>query len=198
MMLRRLLYTSGITNPYTKACRITDPTRRVILLIIVFLLFLIIEACTLKPCINSDTYESENTLDTLSQQCKFIKRYSDKEIYLFDPLDSNLICDIDTVLYYKEDNSRHILVFRSWINEKYFIAIFQEEKLEVLPCCDLYKISETHFPNKLVLEVYDSILQFNTLSYGVHRLELEKDKSLILYNYTDTIIYNKDTLAYKK
>ena len=171
-MLRRLLYTSGITNPYTKACRITtfsslptaiNPTRRVILLIIVFLLFLIIEACTLKPCINSDTYESVNTLDTLSQQCKFIKRYSDKEIYLFDPLDSNLICDIDTVLYYKEDNSRHILVFRSWINEKYFIAIFQEEKLEVLPCCDLYKISETHFPNKLVLEVYDSILQFNII-----------------------------------
>lgn len=149
--------------------------------------FFITDACTRKNCLECDA-SAEKYLDTLSQYCNFLKRSSDKEIYLINPVDNDLLCDINTLFYYKENNSRYILVFNSWINEKNYIAIIQNEKIDLLPCCDLAKICETHYPNKLVIEVYDSLLQFNSLSYGLHRLELENNKSSVLYNYTDTIM----------
>ena len=159
-----------------------------IVLFNVFVFFFITEACTRKNCTKIDTFAGMEYLDTLSLRCNFIKRSSDKKIYLINPMDNELLCDINTLFYYKENNSRYILVFNSWIYEKYYIAIIQNGKIDIMPCCDLFKICETHYPNKLVIEVYDSLLQFNTLSYGIHSLELEKNKNSILYNYTDTII----------
>lgn len=154
----------------------------------VFIFFLITEACTRKICMKLDVPAEIEYLDTLSLRCDFLKRSSDKEVYLINPADNNLLCDINTLFYYKENNTRYILVFNSWIYEKYYIAIIQNEQIDVLPCCDVFKICETHYPNKLVIEVYDSLLQFNSLSYGLHRLELENNKSSVLYNYTDTIM----------
>ena len=67
------------------------------------------------------------------------------------------------------------------------IAIIQNGKIDIMPCCDLFKICETHYSNKLVIEVYDSLLQFNTLSYGLYHLELENNKKSVLYYYSDTV-----------
>lgn len=159
----------------------------------VFVFFFITEACTQKNCMRLDVIAKIEYLDTSLLHCNFIKRSSDKEVYLINPVDNNLICDINTLFYYKGNNSRYILVFYSFIYEKYYITIIQNEQIDVLPCCDVFKICETHYPNKLVIEVYDSLLQFNTLSYGLHRLELENNKSSVLYNYADTIIYDNKT-----
>jgi hypothetical protein len=163
-----------------------------IILFYVFIFFLITEACTRKNCLKLDAPVEREYLDTLSLHCYFLKRSSDKNVYLINPVDSNLLCDINTLFYYKEDNSRYILVFNSCINEKYYIAIIQNEQIDVQPCCDVLKICETNYPDKLVIEVYDSLLQFNTLSYGHHRLELKNNTDSILYNYTDTIIYDNN------
>lgn len=158
----------------------------------VFVFLFITEACTRKNCSKLDTLAEIEYLDTLSLRCNFIKRSSDEKVYLINPLDNNLICDINTLFYYKENNSRYILIFNSWIYEKYYIAIIQNEQIDILPCCDVFKICEKHYPNKLVIEVYDSLLQLNTLSYGLHRLKLEDNKSSVLYNYADTIIYDNN------
>ncbi len=163
-----------------------------IILFSVFIYFLIIEACTQKKCLKLDTPAEIEYLDMLSLRCNFLKKSSDKEVYLINPLDNNLLCDISTLFYYKEYNSTYILIFNSSINEKYYIAVIQNEKIDQLPCCDLFKICETHYPNKLVIDVYDSLLQFNTLSYGRHRLELNNNKGTVLYNYSDTIIYDNN------
>lgn len=153
-----------------------------IIFCIVFSTCIITVSCTRKICMTSDTYTKIEYLDTLSLNCNFIKRCSDKEIYIIDPIDSNLLCDVNKLFYYKGIDSNYILVFNSWINEKNYIAIIQNKKLDLLQCNDLFEICETHYPNKLVIEVYDSLQQFDTLSYGLHSIVLEN--KLILYNYS--------------
>lgn len=81
----------------------------------VFVFLFITEACTRKNCSKLDTLAEIEYLDTLSLRCNFIKRSSDEKVYLINPLDNNLICDINTLFYYKENNSRYILIFNSWI-----------------------------------------------------------------------------------
>lgn len=153
--------------------------------------FFVTGSCNHKTCTNLEIPMNKECLDTLSKRCNFIKRCSGKEIYLINPTDSNFVYDIDTLFYYKENNSRYVIVFNSSVfMEKYFIAIIQNERLEVYPCANLFKICEIHYPNKLIIEMHDSLLQFNTLSYGLHTLELLNKGDSVLYHYTDTIIYD--------
>ena len=159
---------------------------------IIAIFFVIIESCNQRICLALDTPIKKNYLDTLSRHCGFIKYSSDEGIYLMNPVDSDLVCDIDTLFYHKENNLRHIFIFNSSIMERYFIAIIQNEKLTLYPCADLFKICEIHRPNKLVIEVRDSLLQFNSLSYGLHTLELLNKDSIVSYKYTDTVIYDNN------
>ena len=154
-----------------------------ILFCIVFITSIITEACTRKICMTSDIYTKIEYFDTLSLNCNFIKRCSDKEIYIIDPTDSNLLCDVNKLFYYKGRDSKHILVFNSWINERNYIAIIQNGKLQLMPCDDLIAICETQYLNKLKIEVYDSLQFFNTLSYGLHCMVLENNS--LRYNYTN-------------
>jgi len=159
---------------------------------IVFAMLFISVSCNKKVCVNLDIPVERKVLVALSKYCEFLKYYSDAEIYLINSIDSVLICDINTLFYYKEDNSRHILIFNSRINENYVIAVIQNGKLEMYPCADLFKICETHYPNKLIIEVQDSLLEFNSLSYGLHTLELLNKNNRVSYHYTDTIIYDNN------
>ncbi|MBP7101754.1 MAG: hypothetical protein KBA86_00760 [Bacteroidales bacterium] len=161
------------------------------IIFIIIILFFITESCSHKTCRGLEISIDKKYLDTLSTHCDFIKRYSEKEIYLINPIDSDFLYDINTLVYYKEYNSRYIIIFNSSVYmQKYFIATIQNQKLEVHPCADLFKIYEIYYPNKLIIKAYDSLLQFNSLSYGVHTLELLNKKNSISYHYADTIIYD--------
>ena len=161
---------------------------KVIKTIICTIILVFITSCNQKNYIKLNVPIEKKHLDTLSMPCDFIKRCSEKEIYLINPIDSGLICDINAIFYYREDNSRYIIVFNSSVFiGRYFIATVQDGKLDLYSCADLFKISEIHYTNKLIIEVYDSLFQFNTLSYGLHTLELLNKKKEISYHYTDTI-----------
>ena len=101
-MSSRLLYTSGITNPYTKVCRITNPTRRVkknnikaIAMLVFILMAFSINAqkqitfkhigWTDKPMITIEIYPSQTDRDSLSDKEHLTHQYFVKES-LFDSL----------------------------------------------------------------------------------------------------------------
>jgi len=61
-------------------------------------------------CTSLEIPVGKKEFDMLSMHSAFLKRYSEREIYLINPIDSDLICDINTLFYYKENNSKHILL----------------------------------------------------------------------------------------
>jgi hypothetical protein len=159
----------------------------------IIVVFFITASCSRKICTSIENPIDKKYLDTLSMHCNFIKHLYDNEIFLINQMDTNFIYDINTLFYYKEDNSRYIFIFNSSVFlGKYFIATIQNEKLDVYSCADLFEICEVHYPNKLVIELQDSLLQFNTLSYGLHTLKLLNKGKTISYHYNDTIIYDNN------
>ena len=198
MMSRRLLYTSGITNPYTKVCRITNPTRReknnikaIALLVFILMTFSINaqkqikfthDGMVDKPMITIEIYPSQNDRDSLSDKEHLTHQYFVKES-LFDSLyyyiKNNKIKPLS-----KNDMKKHCFGQYSlsyiYETESYKIIVSWEDAIlffeGMLPMIknisfifDGHKYKDNCF---LYYDIEDGIL---SRIKGCHRYQIEKD-----------------------
>lgn len=107
------------------------------------------------------------------------------QLYLMNPKDSSLICDIQKLFYFKEYYSKYILVFYSMVDNKNYLAVLQNNLINYYPCYYLigFKIKQNN--NVFQIEVKDSLIEFGTLGYGIHQLKLLKNDTVPKYQYKD-------------
>lgn len=157
----------------------------------VLILGLLVVSCRSQICTNLSKPLDKKILSTKSLD-KFIKYNSINEVYLINPIDNAMILDINNLYYYKKIDSSYVFVFDSFVFlDKSFIVIIHNGIVERHQCADVYQICEMKQGNKYSIEIRDSLLQFNSLSYGTHKIDFSLNSDSIGYKYEDTIAYPK-------
>jgi hypothetical protein len=164
-------------------------TKKIILLIYVITFGLIVVSCCSQKCNNLSSTIEKELLSTKSLE-KYIKYYSKNEVYLLNPIDNEMVLDFNNLYYYKNFDSSYFFVFDSSLYlDKFFIVIIHNGIIEKYQCGDVYQICEIKKNDCYSIEVKDSVLQFNSLSYGVHKINFFFTNDSISYKYEDMILY---------